>query len=239
MTKEVIAVITARSGSKSIPHKNIKELGGIPLLGWTIKALNKSELVNKIILSTDSKQYFDISKSFNNEIIFHERTPELASDTTATNLVLLDAVRKFEKLFADDSLLVLVQPTTPFITGKDIDECIRLVVNNPEINSCVSVRRVSEHPEWMITKKSNGDTFTSLDRPGSNNLRQNLTQRWIPNGGIYVVRASFLKKFHKIIDNNSILIYEMPKLRSMDIDEEDDFTLCEALVKSGIIKPDN
>ena len=69
---KIISIITARSGSKGVPHKNIRNLGGIPLLGWTIKAASKSKLSNKIILSTDSEEYFKIASSFNDEIIFSQ-----------------------------------------------------------------------------------------------------------------------------------------------------------------------
>ena len=68
-----VAIITARSGSKGLPHKNIRTLGEIPLLGWTIKALSKSKLVNNTILSTDSDEYFKIGSKFNNKLIYHTR----------------------------------------------------------------------------------------------------------------------------------------------------------------------
>ena len=142
---KVVAIITARSGSKSVPHKNIRKLGGIHVLGWGIKALKNSHLIDKIILSTDSEEYFKIGKSYNDEIIFHQRTPELAEDVPS-ELVLLDVLTKFRNFFDDDSIIVMIQPTSPFITGSDIDMCIEKLIKNPHINSCVSVRRVSEYP---------------------------------------------------------------------------------------------
>ena len=68
-----IAIMTARSNSKSIPHKNIRMLGPLPLLGWGISALSKSTKIDKIILSTDSEEYLEIGKSINSKIIFHKR----------------------------------------------------------------------------------------------------------------------------------------------------------------------
>src|SRR6267143_1527247 len=98
----IVAIITARSGSKSIPHKNIRELGGIPLLGWVTKALKKSKLIDKSILSTDSEKYFEIAKSFNDKIIFHKRTQELSEDVPS-EFVLLDVIKKFDEFFDNDS----------------------------------------------------------------------------------------------------------------------------------------
>ncbi|TLX69342.1 MAG: acylneuraminate cytidylyltransferase family protein [Thaumarchaeota archaeon] len=234
----IVAIITARSGSKSVPNKNIRKLGGIPLLGWVVKALNKSKFVEKIILSTDSEEYFKIAKSFNGEIILHKRTPELAEDVPSEQ-VLLDVAKKFETLFDEESIIVLIQPTTPFITGKDIDSCIDMLIKNPEINSCISVKQVSEYPEWMITQiDDRKDIGTCIDLSGDVNVRQNLKKRWISNGGIWVVRRSFLQKMKKIVDNNSTLVYEMSKLRSIDIDENDDLIICDALVNSGILLED-
>src|SRR5574337_161322 len=232
---KIIAVITARSGSKSIPHKNIRDLGGIPLLGWTVKALKNSLLVDKTILSTDSEDYFRKASLYNDKIIFHKRTPELAEDVPSEQ-VLLDVLKKLKEFFDEDSIIVLVQPTTPFITSKDIDKCIKNLVKNPQKNTSVTVRSISEYPEWMITKKV-GEENTGIcdDMSGNRNVRQNLESRWILNGGAWAVRTKFLEKERKIVDNNGTLIYEMPKINSIDIDEEDDFIICESLVKSGIM----
>jgi len=232
----VIAIITARSGSKSVPHKNIKNLGGIPLLGWVVKASSKSQLINKIILSTDSDEYYKIAKSFNSEILFHKRTPELAEDVP-TEQVLLDVITN-SQFFNDDSLLVLLQPTTPFITAENIDKCIRLILDNPKINTCVSVKKISEYPEWMLTQVTEKEIFVCNDLSGNNNVRQNLTQRYIPNGGIWVIRKTFLENKKKIVDDEGTMILEMSQICSMDIDNVDDFTICESLVNFGVFNPE-
>lgn len=230
-----VAIITARSGSKSLPHKNIQELGGIPLLGWMIKALSKSKLVDNTILSTDSDHYFNIGSNFNNKLIFHKRPPPLAEDVPS-ELVILDVINTLGEYFDNDSLIVIAQPTTPFITHIDIDACINKMIKNPNANSCITVKAVSEYPEWQIMNKEGfTDICTSGNLSGEISVRQNLKKRWIPNGGAYIVRKPFLERTGKIIDEQGILIHEMSKLRSIDINDQDDFTLCEALVNSGFI----
>lgn len=234
---KIIAIVTARSGSKAIPHKNIRKLGEIPLLGWVIKATSKSKTIQKTIMSTDSDEYFEIARSFNSEIIYHKRTPELAEDVPS-ELVILDVVEKFRNLFDDDSIIVLIQPTTPFITNDDIDSCIGKLIKNPDMNSCISVKSVTEYPEWMITKKD-GTSYIGISGQlsGDVSVRQNLKKRWISNGGVYAVRKSFLEKTKKVIDEETgTLVHEMSKIHSMDINEEDDFIMCEALVKAGFIQ---
>jgi len=231
---KIIAVITARSGSKSIPDKNIRNLGGIPLLGWSLKALSKSTMVDEIIFSSDSNSYFEIAKSINDGIIFHKRSSELSEDVPS-ELVLLDVIEKFDSMFDDDSIIVLIQPTTPFLSTSNIDECINNLVENPKMNTSVSVKILEEYPEWTIhSQPDNPNTGICEDIMGNVSVRQNLSKRFIPNGGIYAIRVAFLKKEKKIIDNET-LIYEMSKLSSIDIDNEADFLICDSLVKSGII----
>ncbi len=228
----VIGIIPARSGSKGVPNKNIRQLGGIPLLGWTISAAKKSHKIDKLIFSSDSDEYFKIAKSFDNELIFHKRSQELSEDVSS-ELVILDILKYFKDLFDDDSIIVMLQPTTPFITSNDIDECIRKLVENNNSNSCVTVKKVSEYPEWMILQRTD---FSGLHKIKSDvSIRQNLKKKWIPNGGAYVVRKSFLEKSKMMIDNTETLVHEMSKIRSMDIDDEEDFKLCESIVNSNLL----
>lgn len=230
----VITVITARSHSKSIPHKNVRKLGGVPLLSWVTKAATNSKLIDTIIFSSDSNKYFRIAQRINPQIIFHKRSSKLSQDVPS-ELVLLDVLTKFENLFDTGSIIVLIQPTTPFLTSKNIDNCIKKLTKNPKMNTCISVKKVDEHPEWMLVqKKKNSQTYSS-SVSGKSGVRQNLAKRFIPNGGIYAVRVKFLKKSKKLIANET-LICEMPKIRSIDIDEESDLVICESLIKSGLIK---
>ena len=198
---KALAIIPARSGSKGLPGKNIKKLGRLPLLGWGIKAALASKKLENIIISTDSEEYFQIAKSINPEIIWHLRTPELAEDVP-TEDVILNVLKKMHEKFKDIELLVIIQPTTPFVSSNDIDKCIQMMSENPEINSCISVKSVSEFPEWMILSED-GKIGKSENLAGDVSVRQNLKSRWMANGGVYVVKKEFLEKEKKIIDNNS------------------------------------
>ncbi|MBI5859971.1 MAG: acylneuraminate cytidylyltransferase family protein [Nitrosarchaeum sp.] len=223
-----IVIITARSGSKGVPNKNIRKLGKVPLLGWVTSAAGNAKSVDKIILSTDSEEYFKVAKKINKDVLWHKRSKELSEDVPS-ELVLLAVLEEFAHLFEQDSFLILIQPTTPFVSSTDIEKCISLLKDHPDINTCISVKQVSEQPEWMIARTID-NIGSCRDLAGDISVRQNLQQRWIANGGVYVIRRRFLEEKRKVIDESKTLIYEMPKIRSMDIDHEDDFIICESLV---------
>jgi len=229
----VIGIITARSGSKSVPNKNTRLLGNTPLLGWIVKAASKSNLIDKLIFSSDSDEYFRIAKSFNDKLIFHKRSSELSEDVPS-ELVLLDILKNFQEFFDENSIVVMLQPTTPFISTDDIDACITKLLKNNNFNTCITVKQVSEFPEWMITQDIDNNKICKMSSEES--IRQNIQKRWIPNGGAYAVRKSFLEQNKSIIDKNSFLIHEMSKIQSLDIDEEDDFEICKSIVSSNILK---
>lgn len=228
----VVGIITARSGSKSLKNKNELKLGTLPLLGWIVNSASKSKKIDYLIFSSDSERYYNKAKKINKKIIFHKRNKFLSKDVTSEK-VLLDVTKKFPSLFEKNSIIVLLQPTTPFILTKDIDSCITKLEKNSKHNSCITVKSVSEFPEWMITKNKKKFSIL-LEKKFS--IRQNIEERWIPNGGAYAVRLQFLQKNKSIFDNSNTLIHEMPKIRSMDIDESDDFELCKAIVKAKIHK---
>ena len=107
------------------------------------------------------------------------------------------------------------------------------------MNSCISVKEITEYPEWVINKKDGSEYIGEcIDLSGSLSVRQNLKKRWIANGGVYAVRKSFFEKNKKIRDDKNTLVHEMSKIKSLDIDDEYDFIICESLVKSGIIHPE-
>jgi len=230
---KIVAIIPARSGSKGLPNKNIKILGNKPLIVRTIDQASKSKLIEKIILSTDSEKYFDIAKSLSKNIVFHKRTPELAEDVP-TEWVVLDIIERMPNFFDEDSIIAILQPTTPFITHEDFDSCIKKLIDSPDMNCCISVKEVSEHPEWMINQQeSNVGICSEITEELS--VRQNIQKRWIPNGGIYAVRINFLKNEKKILDKK-ILVHEMNRINSIDIDENEDFIICDSLIKSKFIE---
>ena len=218
--KKILAIIPARGGSKRIPKKNIKKLGKKPLIAWTIDEARKSKLITDVIVSTDDKDISDVSKKFKADVI--ERPKILATDWAKTIDVVLHSIRGIEY-----ELIVCLQPTSPFRTAEDIDKAINLFIKN----KCESVIGVCEvvNQSWFMKMKEKyllpvyGHKY--LGGEG-----KDLPKIYVPNGAIYISTIDNLFKY-KSFYNNKVLPYVMPRERSLDIDDMDDWVIAEAIVK--------
>ncbi|OGN04111.1 MAG: hypothetical protein A2831_02260 [Candidatus Yanofskybacteria bacterium RIFCSPHIGHO2_01_FULL_44_17] len=228
--QKIIAIITARGGSKRLPGKNIKRLLGKPLIAYAIEAAKKSKYVDRIVVSTDDKEIAGVAKKHGAEVPFM-RPAELATDTARTLPVLQHAVRYYEKekKFKPD-LVVLIQPTNPLIESEDVDGAIEKIIAT-KTNSCFSVTKISERPEWMYKIDSKlAQLF--INKKKSQTLRsQDLPKLAITNGAVYVMKYDTLMKKGLIEDPRNSSIYLMPRERSVDIDNLFDFELAEFLMR--------
>lgn len=145
---KVIVIIPARSGSKRLPGKNIKVINGKPMIAHAICAALKSKYVDRVIVSTDDEKIAKVARDYKAEIPFM-RPEKLASDTATTLSVLKHCVNYLEtKENYFPNMVVLIQPTSPFILTSDIDTAIEKL-QKLHTNSCISVCRISDPPEWM------------------------------------------------------------------------------------------
>lgn len=213
--KSVLGVIPARGGSKGIPRKNIRHVGGKPLIAWTIEAGQASNAIDRVVLSSDDLEIISVAKFHNCETPFI-REPRLGEDTTPTIDVVLDALHRLPGY----DWVVLLQPTSPLRTSKDIDQAFELcmALNAP---SCVSVCLAQENPYWMFTLAKDSHLMALLpDRMATR--RQDLPPVYSLNGAIYVANAEWLKRERMFLTPETVA-YEMPVERSLDIDTESDF----------------
>ncbi len=232
----ILVIIMARGGSKGIVKKNTKLLAGKPLVCYALQAAKNSTLVDRIIVSTDSKDIADIARGQNIEVPFM-RPSYLAKDTTPSLPVIkhaLDFLKKSEKY--TPSLVVIVQPTSPLVIGKDIDTSIRKVVQQ-DVNSCISLCEISERPEAMYHVNVLDKIRPYIKNKAHNTYtRQSLPKIFRANGAVYITKPSVIKKKNTIIDKANAAAYIMPKERSVDIDDEIDFSLAEVLLKKHYAK---
>lgn len=209
---KIIAYLPARKNSKGIKDKNLRLIGGKPLVELTILQAVESRIFDQIVVSTDSKRILTIANKFNC-ISTGLRPSVLASDFSK----IIDAIKyDFFKIGFDKyDCLVLLQPTSPLRTKNDIKEAIDLHINN-NYSSVVSVYE-SEEKLHLLRSLNVNNTLKKLTDTSSDIRRQDSKQLFCINGAIYVnkVKDLLLKDF---AFNENILPYLMPVERSIDID---------------------
>ncbi len=225
-SKKVLALIPARGGSKAVPGKNIKLLGGKPLIAWTIEAAKGSRYIDRLILSSDDSKIISVARAWGCEVPF-TRPAELATDDAPGIAPVLHAVSTIEESY---DYLVLLQPTSPFRTTDDIDKTIELCILNHAV-ACVSVTKSAKHPAWMYYLSPNNQLSPFFQDREAAATRQQLPPVYALNGAVYITETTFLLDKKILVPPNQALGYPMPEERSFDIDTPFDFKLCDLIAK--------
>lgn len=221
--KTVLAIITARGGSKRLPGKNILDLNGKPLIAWTIEAAKKSLYIDKLIVSTDDNKIANISKQYGAEVPFL-RPDELSSDTTISIDVVFHAIKFFKEKNIRFKYILLLQPTSPLRISEDIDNAFKMIDDNTK--AIVSVCETEHSPLWSNTLPENLSMKDFIIPEIKNKRSQDLPKYYRLNGAIYIAEVDYLIKHNEFFGINT-KAFIMPQERSVDIDNEVDFKLCD------------
>lgn len=229
VSMNVVAIIPARGGSKTIPKKNIRKLCGKPLIAYIIETAQKVREIDKVIVSTEDKEIAEIAKKYGAEVPFI-RPKELAKDKTPTLPVLQHAVRWLEeKEKYRPEIVVLLYATSPLLTDKKVSEAIRMIIEG-DFDSVLSV--VEDRGHYWIEHK---DGYERL-YPQVIRNRQFIKPLLRENGAVYVCKTHLLMKQNEIV-GGKIGFLVMKKWESIDIDEPKDFEFTEfLLMKTGRCK---
>lgn len=225
----VVSIITARGGSKGIPHKNIKLLNGKPLIEYSIDESLSSKLINETYVTSEDNEIIQISRKSGANIIY--RPLELAQDDSSSVDVILHSLNYLEINNKLPDFFVLLQPTSPLRTSKDIDNAINLFINN-DCDALVSVCELEHNALLNLTIKNNF-LESNCDEKFLNIRRQELPTFYSPNGAIYIIKTKVIQK-EKTFFPKKTIPYIMPQERSVDLDTEFDFKLAEFLLTSGV-----
>jgi len=219
-----LAVIPARAGSKGLPRKNLLPLAGKPLIAWTIEAALSSKVLDRVIVSTESREIAAVARRYGADVPF-VRPNALARDETPGIDVVLHATEQLP----DYKTVVLLQPTSPLRMPGDIIAAIELY-RCRTATTCVSVVRSKAHPNWMMSLDSE-HRLLPYEPSGVTNRRQELSSLYQLNGSIYVLDRDSIK-LHRSIYTDRNVGYVMPPERSFDIDTELDHLICEKLIEA-------
>ena len=226
----IIGLVTARGGSKSIPGKNIKLLGGKPLIAWSIEAALQAPSVGRVLASTDDPEIARIAAKWGAEVPFL-RPAELAEDTTPSILVAEHALGWLaEHEGALPEYLLLLQPTSPFRTGEDIEAAATLA-RRTHADAVVSVTPVDQHPFFMKTLLPDGTMREFMTTDTIYTRRQDLPPVYMLNGAIYLNRATALLRDHNFQPAGTFA-YIMPPERSLDLDTPQDWQVAEGVMRA-------
>jgi CMP-N-acetylneuraminic acid synthetase len=230
--KSVVAVVTARGGSKGLPGKNIADLGGKPLLAWTLEAARASRRIDRLVLSTDSPEIADVGRSWGAEVPFL-RPAELATDTAHSPDVVEHAVAFVEKAEGVGfDYAVMLQPTSPFRTAQHIDEAIEKFESSG-LDSLIAIKP-QDYPPWWMFRLDGERLVAAVPWTAGVNVfnleRQEFPKVYRPNGAFYITHRRRLRERGDLVNPDSCGYYVMNAEDSCDIDTLSDLLLARAIL---------
>ncbi|MFB6129201.1 MAG: cytidylyltransferase domain-containing protein [Salinigranum sp.] len=233
MTVDVFAVVPARGGSTRIPGKNLKSIGGKPLIAHTIEQAAAAETIDRAVVSTDDDRIRAVAEDHGGDVPF-ARPAELATDEATSPPVVEHALEWIEARGESPSIVVMLQVTSPLRTAADIDEAVTELRDCGGADSLVSVSRFDTPPYWALETDGDGMLHSHFEREvlwADEVVRsQDLPTLYHPNGAIFAARTGPFRDALNFY-TESTLSYEMPPERSVDIDTPFDLELARSLVE--------
>jgi N-acylneuraminate cytidylyltransferase len=225
-----VALICARSGSKSLPGKNIKPLNGVPLIGWSIKVAKQVERISRVIVSTDSEEIAKIALEYGAEVPFM-RPNELAQDDSPEWLVWKHALDYLKNQNNEIDGLVVVPTTAPLRSKEDINNCIN-EFEKGNVDVVITVSNAHRSPYFnMVKTNQNGFSSLVISTKEKITRRQEVPEVFDMTTVAYVAKPGFVLKNHGIFDGRVRCVH-IPSERSLDIDTPLDFKIAECLVNN-------
>lgn len=225
--RSVLALVPARGGSKGLPGKNVRSLCGRPLMKWSVDAGLASRFVDLVVVSTDSQDIAEVATASGASVPFL-RPAELSGDAASSVDVVihaLDFLAQGGKIF---DIVVLLEPTSPLRDSSDIDQAVQKMVD-AHASAIVSVCRVeSSHPAFVFRQSSDGRLIPFMERPPTGLRRQEIEPMFFLDGSIYASEVQALRERRSFYHSDTIA-YEVPKWKSFEIDDLEDFQIVEAL----------
>lgn len=231
-----LIIIPARGGSKGLPGKNIKPLLGKPLIGWTIEtALKIQKKLNcRTIVSSDSIDIINVAKEFGAEIPF-TRPLELAQDTSSSSDVVLHAIDFFERKKVFFDYVIMLETTSPLRDELDVLNAYKLLTQTNGAESVIGVCKVeSANPVFQVALDENNFIQPFVNTDFKFYRRQDIKDLYFFEGSMYISTVYAFKKYKSFYHKNT-LGYKMPKWKSFEIDDMEDFIIVEAILEKRII----
>ena len=226
---KILTIIPARGGSKGIPRKNIKLLGGKPLIYYSIDCARAICADDDICISSDDDEIINVVERYGLKVPF-VRPAELASDTAGTYEVILHALDYYEKLGRHYDVVLLLQNTSPFRTAEHVKEAFKLY--NSDVDMVVSVKECSANPYYCVFEENQEGYLYVCKGNGNIFRRQDAPKVYEYNGAIYIMNAEKLKTTHMHKMQKRVK-YVMDDFSSFDLDTMWDWQIAEMLINQN------
>lgn len=223
-----LAIIPARSGSKGVIDKNVRDLNGKPLMAYSIEAAIKSECFDEVMVSTDSEKYADIARFCGARVPFL-RSLENSSDRATSWEVVREVLNRYQEQGMQFEMVTLLQATSPLRTADDIISAYE-IYKEKHASSVVSVCEVETSPLLCNTLQAGNSLEGFISREVRDKRRQDLPQYYRVNGAIYMLKINNSNMKFELYGKSSYA-YIMCQRNSVDIDTEYDFFLAEQILK--------
>lgn len=229
----VLGVIPARGGSKRVPRKNVREVGGKPLVGHAVEQAAAAALIDEAVVSTDDEEIREAAVAHGGNVPF-VRPDELATDTAPGHAVVAHALDWYAARGERFDVVAMIQVTSPLRRPADIDGAISRLLDR-DADSVVSVTRYGDPPFWAVETDGEGYLreyfdegvlFTDPDEAVPRS--QDLPQLCYPNGAVMAASVEAFRR-HEGFYTDRTVGYEMPPERSVDVDEPFELTVARAL----------
>jgi CMP-N,N'-diacetyllegionaminic acid synthase len=231
MSKEILGIIPARSGSKGVERKNVRDVAGKPLIQYTIEEAIESERLSDFLVSTDSEEFAEIARDAGAPVPFL-RPAELATDEASSLGVIQHAVREYERQNETRvDIAVLLQPTTPMRDATDIDRALELFLDSDDESLLTYYEAKDAHPNQLYRRVTGHRLRAIRDQHENPRRRQEYEPVYVVNGAVYLSTRELLFDEEKIYTNTPLGL-EMPRERSVNIDEPFDLEIAELLIEN-------
>ena len=222
----VIAIITARGGSKRIPKKNIKEFYGKPMLAYAIEAAKDSGIFDEIMVSTDSEEIADVARKYGANVPFL-RSEKTSSDFAITYDVLMEVIEEYNKLGKSFDDICCIYPCVPFLKSESLKNAYDLMAAR-KANAVMPVCKYPAPVEWAM--RINDDVLSADDVKKQLIRSQDLKPAYFDAGMFYFYKTEIFVKERTTLFPNT-LGYVIDESECQDIDTPDDWKMAEMKYK--------
>ena len=229
-------LITARGGSKGVPGKNLKQIGGISLIGFKAISAKRSKYCTRLIISSDDEAIQADALSYGAEVPF-TRPAELATDTASSADVIRHAMDWIEQNTSERyDAIMLLEPSAPFARSIDFDNAVEMMIER-NANAVIGMREMEVNSVFVGELDERGRMTAIIDQMQSRHLRRQDTKpEYTMNAALYLFKWELFKEHHSVYaDRDNTYGCVMDRYHSVEIDEPIDFHWAEFLVDKGYV----